>query len=91
MTRWMLVLVAGASILSFIEYWRDKRAAVAGRRRVSEATLHLLDLIGGWPGGLVAQRTLRHKTRKRSFLVVFWITVALNVGVNAALLVAFSR
>ena len=46
MMRWMLVLVGAASILSFVEYWRDKRAAIAGRRRVRESTLHLLDLVG---------------------------------------------
>jgi len=91
MLRWLLVLVAAASILSFVEYWRDKRAARAGRRRVPEATLHLLDVVGGWPGGLLAQRLLRHKTRKRSFLVVFWITVVVNIGVCAGLLVWSGR
>ena len=40
--------------------------------------LHLLGIIGGWPGALLAQRLLRHKNSKQSFQVVFWITVLLN-------------
>ena len=91
MMRWMLVLVGAASILSFVEYWRDKRAAIAGRRRVRESTLHLLDLVGGWPGGLLAQRLFRHKSRKRSFQTVFWVTVVANVGLNAAIVFLVSR
>ena len=91
MLRWVLVLVTVASVISYFDYWRDKRAAAAGRRRVPEAALHLIDAIGGWPGGLIAQRTLRHKTRKVSFQAVFWCTVAVNLGVVSALLLVFSR
>jgi uncharacterized membrane protein YsdA (DUF1294 family) len=46
---------------------------------VPEARLHLLALVGGWPGGLLAQQFLRHKSVKPSFRQAFWITVALNV------------
>ena len=82
MMRRTRVLVGAASILSFVEYWRDKRAAIAGRRRVRESTLHLLDLVGGWPGGLLAQRLFRHKSR---------VTVVANVGLNAAIVFLVSR
>jgi uncharacterized membrane protein YsdA (DUF1294 family) len=37
--------------------------------------LHLLDLLGGWPGGFLAQRRLRHKCSKGSFQFVFWLIV----------------
>ena len=76
------LLVLGAyllmSMITFIAYAIDKSAAQAGRWRTSEATLHLLGLIGGWPGALLAQQILRHKSKKTSFRVVFWITVILN-------------
>jgi uncharacterized membrane protein YsdA (DUF1294 family) len=73
------------SVATFAFYARDKRAARAGRRRTPESTLLILGLIGGWPGGLVAQRMLRHKTRKRSFQAQFWLTVVVNVAAIVAL------
>ena len=69
------------SLVTYIAYARDKSAAVNGNWRTSEGTLHMLSLLGGWPGALVAQRTLRHKSRKRSFQSVFWITVFVNCAV----------
>ena len=66
------------SSLSIVLYRHDKRAAQGGRPRTRERTLHLVDLLGGWPGGLVAQGHFRHKTRKTSFQVWFWLTAALN-------------
>lgn len=69
-----------ASVITGFVYARDKSAARNDGWRVSESTLHLLGLAGGWPGALIAQRMLRHKSRKRSFLVAFWATVVLNCG-----------
>jgi uncharacterized membrane protein YsdA (DUF1294 family) len=87
MTHTTLLLLAAAyallSAAAFLLYARDKAAARANRSRVPERTLHLLALAGGWPGALVAQRTLRHKTRKRPFRLRFLATVILN---SAALL-----
>ncbi|WP_153605141.1 DUF1294 domain-containing protein, partial [Pseudomonas aeruginosa] len=40
--------------------------------------LHLFELLGGWPGALVAQQVFRHKTRKLSFQLVFWGIVLLH-------------
>ncbi|MFC5929751.1 DUF1294 domain-containing protein [Cryobacterium melibiosiphilum] len=72
------------SVVCFVAYAVDKRAAVAGRWRVSESTLLTLGLLGGWPGAIIAQQTLRHKTQKASFRRAFWGTVVLNVLVYAA-------
>lgn len=75
-----LVLVAYAvmSFITYVAYAIDKSAAQNGRWRTSEGTLHLFALLGGWPGALVAQATLRHKSRKASFRVSFWTTVLIN-------------
>jgi uncharacterized membrane protein YsdA (DUF1294 family)/cold shock CspA family protein len=66
------------SSLTFMAYAIDKSAAVAGRWRTPEQTLHLLGLAGGWPGALLAQQWLRHKTAKPEFITTFWLTAGLN-------------
>lgn len=78
-------LYAIASLVCFGAYAFDKSAAIAGRRRISEQTLLLLGLAGGWPGAILAQQTLRHKSSKASFRTAFWGTVVLNVAVFVAL------
>lgn len=81
---WWLAAWAALNLLTFALYARDKHAARTGQWRTPENTLHLLSLLGGWPAAWVAQRALRHKTAKRSFQWVFWLTVVLNLGVLAA-------
>lgn len=73
---WMTAAyVTVVSFLSFTSYQEDKnRARIADRikvRRISEATLHFFDIIGGWPGGFLAQRQFRHKTAKASYQFFF--------------------
>lgn len=76
-------------IATFCLYAFDKAAARAGRRRTPERTLHLFSALGGWPGALIAQRVLHHKSRKVSFQVVFWMTVVGNC-VAAAVVMKFA-
>lgn len=76
----------GASVLTFIAYWMDKRAAQRKRLRIPEATLLVLGLAGGWPGGWVAQQTLRHKTKKSGYRALFWISVIVNIACVAWLI-----
>lgn len=80
-----------ASAVAFVAMWRDKRAAERNARRTPEATLHLIELAGGWPGSLVAQRLFRHKTRKLSYQVVFWCCALVNAGVALWLLGVLPR
>jgi uncharacterized membrane protein YsdA (DUF1294 family)/cold shock CspA family protein len=75
-----------ASLVTFLAYAFDKSAAQRNQWRTQENTLHLFALIGGWPGALAAQRLLRHKSAKMSFLAAFWATVILNCGALAWLL-----
>lgn len=72
---WYLLL----SLITLGVYWWDKRAAIHGNWRVPERTLHMLALLGGWPGAWLGQYWLRHKTRKASFRVMFWLTVLVNL------------
>jgi uncharacterized membrane protein YsdA (DUF1294 family) len=77
---WTSLLYAGASVLCFVFYAIDKQAAIHGRGRISESMLLSLGLVGGWPGAIVAQQMLRHKTSKVTFRIRFWITVTANVA-----------
>lgn len=76
---WFALAYIGTSLVSLLVYAVDKSAAVAGGWRVPEQALHLLALAGGWPGAIVAQQLLRHKSNKPAFRVAFWFTVIVNV------------
>lgn len=86
-----LALYAAMSAIAFAAYAIDKRRAVQGGRRLRERTLHLLELLGGWPGALLAQRTLRHKNAKTSYQVAFWLIVAVHLGLWAGVAWQASR
>ena len=68
------------SLIAFCAYGLDKYKAQKGLWRIPEKTLHILELCCGWPGALLAQRLLRHKSYKKSFRIVFWVMAVLNIG-----------
>jgi uncharacterized membrane protein YsdA (DUF1294 family) len=79
MNLYLYLLIINA--LTFAMYWQDKRAAkVRGAARVPEATLLLAGFFGGTGVALVAQRLLRHKTRKQSFQFKFWAITFVQIG-----------
>ena len=84
----VLGVYLGASVMAFIAYAVDKSAARKNQWRTKESTLHVLALIGGWPGALVAQQIVRHKSKKGSFRVVFWLTVVVNCAALGWMLTA---
>ncbi|MCJ8313095.1 MAG: DUF1294 domain-containing protein [Saccharospirillaceae bacterium] len=69
-----------ASLISYYLYAKDKKAAKNDTWRVSENTLHLSALLFGWPGAIIAQLRLRHKTKKVKFRIVFWLTLIMNIS-----------
>jgi uncharacterized membrane protein YsdA (DUF1294 family)/cold shock CspA family protein len=69
------------SLTTFIIYARDKTMAHRNEWRTSESTLHLLELLGGWPGALITQRVIRHKNKKTSFQITFWIIVIIHIAI----------
>ena len=75
----VVLVYAVMSDVALFVYAFDKSAAVRGGWRTQEVTLHVVALLGGWPGALLAQDLFRHKSRKVEFQVVFWITVFVNV------------
>ncbi|MFK0310614.1 DUF1294 domain-containing protein [Pseudomonas sp. NPDC090233] len=66
------------SLITLLLYWQDKHQARSGAWRTPEKVLHAAELLGGWPGALLAQQLFRHKTRKVSYQLVFWVIVLLH-------------
>ena len=85
------MVVAAALLLLIVNlwtiaiFWQDKLAARAGARRVPEANLLTLALIGGSPGALLARRWFRHKTRKEPFSTRLLLILALQIGATLGL------
>lgn len=73
-----LAAYAVVSLVAFCLYWSDKRKARSDSWRTPENVLHAVELAGGWPGALIAQQVFRHKTRKLSYQLVFWLIVLLH-------------
>ena len=73
--RWVGIYALILNTLTYWTYALDKRRAEAGDWRVPEARLHLLEMLGGWPGAFLAQRRLRHKCSKGSYQFTFWLIV----------------
>ena len=78
-SRLILVGYILMSVITYLAYAKDKRAAIKGEWRIPEKTLQLLALLGGWLGALIAQQQFRHKTQKQPFKMVFYICCGLNV------------
>lgn len=77
----LLTVFIVLNLLTITAYRIDKRAAQSDNGRISEGTLLLLGLIGGWPGAILSQQWFRHKTAKSSFQWLFWGSVILNISV----------
>jgi uncharacterized membrane protein YsdA (DUF1294 family)/cold shock CspA family protein len=78
--NWVAGIYLALSVLTFGAYWLDKSSSARGGWRTPERTLHALALAGGWPGALIAQQFLRHKSTKTEFRSAFWGTVVANVA-----------
>lgn len=73
-----LLLYPIMSLVTYILYANDKFRAQQKDWRVAEKILHLCELTGGWLGGFMAQKILRHKNQKQSYQVVFWTIVIIH-------------
>jgi uncharacterized membrane protein YsdA (DUF1294 family) len=71
------------SVLAFGAMGLDKSKAGRGKRRIAELTLHIYEMLGGWPGSLLGQRTFHHKTRKVTYQAVFWGIVFVHLALIA--------
>lgn len=80
----IIILLLAANLLSFSLYGLDKWKAVHGCWRISERTLLLAALAGGFPGALTGMYFFHHKTRHRKF--VYGVPAIGIVEITAAML-----
>lgn len=73
------------NLWTVLRFWDDKRRAIAGMRRIPEADLLGLALVGGSPGAFAARHLLRHKTRKQPFSTRLMLIAAVQAGVAIGL------
>lgn len=86
---WLLWIPAGyltlISLISVLATVWDKRAARRHRRRVPEAHLLLLGLLGGSLCMFITMKAIRHKTLHKKFMVGLPLMIALHVWLLVAL------
>ena len=75
----LAALFAVVNVFAFAQIYFDKLRAKQGKRRVPEKDLLASAILGGWPGSFLAQQLFRHKTKKDSFKIAFWIASAISV------------
>jgi uncharacterized membrane protein YsdA (DUF1294 family)/cold shock CspA family protein len=76
--KYALAYLLGISTITWFSYVFDKKRAQTGGWRVPEIQLHILEFLGGWPAAFLAQRYIRHKTKKKSYRLTFWFIVLLH-------------
>lgn len=72
--------LACINIATFFAYGADKKAAMRGDWRIPEAHLHALEFLGGWIGAFTAQKFFHHKSKKRSYQIMFWLMLVLQTA-----------
>ena len=82
---WIAGVYLPMSLICFLLYAKDKWAAIKNTWRIQESSLQIIALLGGWPGAILAQHWLRHKCSKKSFLIIFWTAVLINIAMLSTL------
>ncbi|MDT8759228.1 DUF1294 domain-containing protein [Sphingomonas psychrotolerans] len=68
------------NLWTMLRFYDDKQRAIMGKRRIPEADLLTLALIGGTPGAFAARQLFRHKTRKQPFSTWLMLIAAIQLG-----------
>lgn len=86
-----LTFYAVFSLITFGTFFLDKRRAQLDLQRTPERTLHILSLLGGFPGALAAMAIVRHKNRKPMFVFITMACALLHALAWGTVLLAWLR
>ena len=82
----LVLIVAIINAAGYLCMHLDKKYAIEGRKRISEASLITLAIVGGSIGVLIGMYANHHKTRKPLFTIGVPAIIALQVLVILVLL-----
>lgn len=68
------------SVLAFLLMGLDKRRAQRHKRRIPEATLWTVALLGGGPGAYLGMVLFRHKTLHLNFAIGFTLLAVIQLA-----------
>jgi len=85
----LIAYLVTINLLSFLFCIYDKRAAVKGRRRISEKALFALSFAGGAAGMYAGMLLVRHKTKHKSFMIGIPLLIILHAALLTFLLYVF--
>ena len=74
----LLIYYLAINIILFAAMGIDKRLAIKNKRRIPEANLFIMSLLGGAVGGLIAMNIFHHKTKKIQFYIIFIVSLLLH-------------
>lgn len=72
-----LAYIFTISVITYVITRHTYRRSCASHKLPADTTLHLFELIGGWPGSYVAQKTHSIPKRRLGYRMAFWAIVFL--------------
>lgn len=73
-----------ANAAAYFLFCDDKMRAVLRQHRISEFRLLMIAACGGSAGAVLAQRMIRHKTRKQPFADMLLLIIGIQIGAVVA-------
>jgi len=74
------------NLLTILMFKIDKYKAEKNKWRIKESTLHFLSFMGGSLGAIFAEKKFHHKNAKKSFYLVTYLSVLVDVIVLVAII-----
>lgn len=82
----IIIYLIAINIIGIVLNIADKQKAKHGKWRIPEATLWTIALLGGSLGSYVTMKTIRHKTKHKSFMIGFPLIIDFQSAIIAFLL-----
>lgn len=82
----IIIYLIAINLIGIIINIADKQKAKHGKWRIPEATLWTIALLGGSVGSYATMKTIRHKTKHKSFMIGFPLIISFQCAIITFLL-----